>query len=69
MTTNSELVQLMNNLPLSAAEVAKTLNVPLQTVYRWTTTDMNKPNDLMPESELRLLKYSLMTENKNKHLF
>ncbi len=62
--TNQELLQLMKELCLSREEVSRFLSVPLLTVYQWTRTDGGKEPVFMPESELKLLKYSLMSENK-----
>ncbi len=67
--TNFEMVRLMKELQLSCADVAKHLDVPLDVVTRWTETDSNKDQEIMPEADLRLLKYALMSENKHSHLF
>lgn len=67
--TNQELIQLMEELQLSRDEVAKQLNVPVTVVDRWTASDGNEAQEMMPESDLRLLKYALMSENKRSHLF
>jgi len=67
--SNEELIQLMNELDLHREEVARLLNVPLVTVYQWTRTEGGREQITMPESELKLLKYSLMSENKYSTLF
>ena len=61
---NQELIQLMKELGLTREEVSRYLNVPLVTVYQWARTKGGKEQIVMPESELKLLKYSLMSENK-----
>lgn len=66
---NSELIQLMHDLSLSSEEVAKYLGVSVNTVYGWTNTEGGGQQLPMPEAELRLLKYSLMSENKQTTLF
>lgn len=66
--TSNELDGIMHDLGLSCADVARELNVPIETVKDWASTDGNdRPR--MPESELRLLRYSLMTENRRYFLF
>jgi DNA-directed RNA polymerase specialized sigma24 family protein len=67
--SNRELVLLIKELHLSHAEVAEHLDVPLSKVIRWTADDDDKNQEMMPESELRLLKYTLMAENKRSLLF
>lgn len=67
--SNEELIQLMKELGLSLDEVSLLLNVPLVTVYQWTRVEHGKEQEIMPESELKLLKYSLMSENKYTTLF
>jgi hypothetical protein len=67
--TNRELVQLMKELHISCVEVAKHLCVPVGLVTRWTASDGNEDQALMPPSYLHLLKYSMMTENRRTHLF
>lgn len=61
---NQKLIQLMRERGLSREQVSRFLNVPLVTVYQWTRTEGGKKKIVMPESELKLLKYSLMSENK-----
>jgi hypothetical protein len=61
---NQELIQLMREIGLSREEISCVLNVPLITVYQWARTEGGKEQLVMPESELKLLKYSLMSENK-----
>ncbi len=61
---NQELIQLMKEPGLSREQVSRFLNVSLVTVYQLTRTDGGKKKIAMPESELKLLKYSLMSENK-----
>ena len=67
--SNRELVLLIQELDLSHAEIAGHLDVPLYRVIRWTATDGDKDQEVMPESDLRLLKYALMSENRRTHLF
>lgn len=67
--SNEELIQLMKELSLSREKVSQLLNVPLVTVYQWTRTEGGKKQEIMPESELKLLKYSLMSENRYTTLF
>ena len=54
----------MKELGLSREEISQYLNVPLVTVYKWTRSEGGKEKVIMPESELNLLKYSLMSDNK-----
>ena len=61
---NRQLILLMKELGLSREEISRYLNVPLITVYKWTRTEGGKEEVVMPESELKLLKYSLMSNNK-----
>ena len=66
--TNSELDKVMHDLELSCADVARELNLPIETVEGWASPDSDtRPS--MPESELRLLRYSLMSENRRYFLF
>lgn len=69
-STNHELVQLMKDLRLNQADVARHLDVPLDVVNRWmdTTGDQDEQEG-MPESELRLLKFALMSDNRRLLLF
>lgn len=53
---------------LSASEVAKELDVSQATVAAWAT-EAEADRVLMPETELRLLQYALMTENRRTHPF
>jgi len=66
--TNSELDRIMRELGLSCGDVARELNVLLETVEHWVAADRDKRLP-MPESELRLLQYALMTENRRYLLF
>ena len=67
---NQDLLKIMRDKNLSCADVAKVLNVPLETVESWTNfSDKNKTLVQMPELDLRMLQYSLMTENTRYHLF
>ncbi len=66
--TNTKLDGIMHDLGLSCADVAQELNVPLETVEGWTCADRNQRRS-MSESELRLLQYSLMSENRRYFLF
>ncbi len=66
---NHELIQLMQELSLSTEQVAICLGVSLTTVSEWINTEAGTKPRPMPESELRLLKYALMTENKHTTLF
>lgn len=54
----------MKELGLSREEISRYLNVPLVTVYKWTRTKGGIEKVVKPESELKLLKYSLMSDNK-----
>ena len=66
--TSTELDGIMRDLGLDCADVARELNVPIETVRDWASADDNdRPR--MPETELRLLRYSLMTENRRYFLF
>jgi len=64
--TNHRLQALMRANNLSASDVVEALDVAATTVTAWTEAATTLP---MPESELRLLQYALMTENKRAHLF
>lgn len=67
---NKDLLKIMRDKNLSCADVAKVLNVPLETVESWTNvSDKNKTLVQIPELDLRMLQYSLMTENTRYHLF
>jgi transposase-like protein len=67
--TNRQLVQLMEEHGLSRADVAKKLNVAPELVGRWMVESSGSTLEIMPEAELRLLQYALMSENKRYHLF
>lgn len=69
VTNNTELNELMHRLKLSCEDVATTLNVPVGMIAHWSARKGSKHYMEMPDFELRLLKYALMTENKRKHLF
>lgn len=66
--TNYRLQALMQANNLSASDVARELGVARATVTSWTA-EAGAGAQSMPESELRLLQYALMTENKRTHLF
>jgi transcriptional regulator with XRE-family HTH domain len=66
--TNRKLRDLMSANDLSASEVAKELDVSQATVAAWAT-EAEADCIPMPETELRLLQYALMTENRRTHLF
>ncbi|MCU7942205.1 MAG: hypothetical protein KZQ87_05945 [Candidatus Thiodiazotropha sp. (ex Cardiolucina cf. quadrata)] len=69
-TTNQDLRKIMHDKNLSCNDVAKVLDVPLETVETWTCSSEENGNPVkMPELDLRMLKYSLMTENTRYHLF
>lgn len=68
-STSTELVQLMQDMHLNEADVARHLDVPLDVVNRWMMATADQPDSCMPESELRLLKFALMSDNKRAHLF
>jgi len=53
---------------LSASDFARELGVAQATVTAWTA-ETGVGGQPMPESELRLLQYALMTENTRVHLF
>lgn len=65
---NSELDRIMREQGLSCGDVARELDVLLETVQHWVAADRNERLP-MPESELRLLQYALMTENRRYFLF
>ena len=71
MTThaNQELLQIMQRHSLNHADISKALGVPVYTVESWTAAPGSARYDNMPPLELRLLQYSLMTENTRYHLF
>lgn len=66
--TNAELDRIMRDLALDCSDVARELNVPLDRVMAWTSTD-TKRRSPMPESELQLLRFSVMSENRSYFLF
>ena len=66
--TNRKLQELMQANGLSVSEVARALDVADLTVTAWAT-QTSVGAEPMPESELRLLQYALMTENRRLHLF
>lgn len=59
----------MERLSLSAADVATCLSVSEATVEQWVDIKQAQQQNFIPESELKLLKYSLMSENKYRTLF
>lgn len=67
--TNRDLLKIMNDLKLSCADVAGTLGLSLEQVRQWVAAPGSGDYRQMPESDLRLLQYSLMTENTRYHLF
>ncbi|MET0071948.1 MAG: hypothetical protein ABW096_18055 [Candidatus Thiodiazotropha sp.] len=67
--TNRELLRIMENFDLSCADVAKALGLSLQQVEGWIAPPESENYQQMSEVELRLLQYSLMTENTLNHLF
>ena len=67
--TNRELLRIMENLKLSCSDVATTLGLPLKQVEGWVAASDSADYLQMPEFDLRLLQYSLMTENTQSHLF
>ena len=67
--SNKELLKIMQEFELSSADVAKALGVPLQQVEVWIAAPESNNYQEMSQSELRLLQYSLMTENTLTHLF
>lgn len=67
--TNRQLVRLMEEHGLSRADVAKKLNVSPELVGRWMVESNGSTLEIMPEAELRLLQYALMSENTRYHLF
>ena len=67
--TNHRLQALMRANNLSASDVAQALDVAAATVTAWTAATEAAAALPMPESELRLLQYALMTGNKRAHLF
>ncbi|MCU7931000.1 MAG: hypothetical protein KZQ90_09380 [Candidatus Thiodiazotropha sp. (ex Codakia rugifera)] len=68
--TNQDLLKIMQDHKLSCADVAKALDVPLETVESWTRSQQACNSYLqMPEFDLKVLQYSLMTENTRYHLF
>ena len=67
---NQDLHNIMRDKNLSSADVAKVLDVSVETVESWITTPgSTKKLVQMPDLDLRLLQYSLMTENTRYHLF
>ncbi len=67
--TNKQLRQLIEELSISHAEVAKHLGVPTSTIESWTLDPSDERYAEMPKSELTLLQYALMYLNKNYTLF
>ena len=67
--SNKELLKIMQDFELSAADVATALGLPLGQVEVWIAEPESDNYQEMSESELRLLQYSLMTENTLTHLF
>lgn len=68
--TNQDILKIMHDHKLSCVDVAKTLDVPLETVESWTSSQQASNGYLqMPEFDLKMLQYSLMTENTRYHLF
>ncbi len=66
--TNRVLRAIMQEHGLTFAQVARELDVSEATVEVWAAED-GAGVENMPETELRLLQYALMTENKRWHLF
>lgn len=69
LSPNAVLVEIMADRQLNVHDIAKQLGVESSVVERWIAFAENLDGDEMPESELRLLRYALMTDNKRKHLF
>jgi DNA-binding transcriptional regulator YiaG len=67
---NQDLHNIMRDKDLSSADVAKVLGVSVETVESWIITPgSTKKLVQMPDLDLRVLQYSLMTENTRYHLF
>ena len=65
---NQRLYEIMQEHQLSVHDVALELGIAPAMVEAWMLGD-GDGGEPMPESELRLLQFGLMTENKRYHLF
>ena len=62
------LSEIMRLHALGVDDVARQLGVAPATARAWTLPAADG-GTAMPESELRLLQFALMTENRRRHLF
>jgi transcriptional regulator with XRE-family HTH domain len=69
MHDNSRILQeIMQAHGLGIEDVARQLGVASTTARAWTLNEADGGAS-MPDAELRLLQYALMTENQRRHLF
>jgi hypothetical protein len=69
MHDNSRILQeIMQAHGLGIEDVARQLGVASATARAWTLNEADGGAS-MPDAELRLLQYALMTENQRRHLF
>lgn len=62
------LHEIMQTHALGVEDIARQLGVASATAQAWTLNDADGGLS-MPDAELKLLQYALMTENKRRHLF
>lgn len=62
------LREIMQAQALGVDDIAQQLGVAVATARAWTLNDADGGVS-MPDAELKLLQYALMTENKRPHLF
>jgi hypothetical protein len=67
--TNLDLIKIMSDLELSLDDVANALGLSKEQVKCWVAEPDSSGYRQLSESDLRLLQYSLMTENRQYHLF
>ncbi|WP_296811776.1 hypothetical protein [Thiocapsa sp.] len=69
MHDNSLILRgIMKAHALGVDDIARQLGVAPATARAWTLNDADG-GAVMPDAELKLLQYALMTENKRRHLF
>lgn len=69
MHDNSRILrEIMKAHALGVDDIARQLGVASATARAWTLNEADGGAS-MPDAELKLLQYALMTENKRRHLF
>lgn len=69
MHDNTRILQeIMQAHALGVDDVARQLGVAPATAHAWTLAEADGGTS-MPDAELKLLQYALMSENRRRHLF